>query len=156
MLELAPKEEVEGVTCEPVLASEVDEIMEKYVPDMIAILVETQGLGVAAPQVGIKKKFFVSKKSEGEGFDVYFNAFYTKEAERITVREGCLTYGKDNTTEVKRYKAIKFIHEEYDVEKKTLKKAFKKIRGSEAIVLQHEADHCGNGIDCKGVTIFMK
>ncbi len=149
MLELASKEEVEGCVCESVLASEVDEIMKKYIPDMEAILVETQGLGIAAPQVGIKKKFFVSKKPEGEGFDVYFNAFYTKEAEKTTVREGCLTYGKDNTTEVKRFKAIKFIHEEYNPETKTLKKVFKKFRGAEAIVLQHETDHL------YGKTIFM-
>lgn len=150
MLELAPKEEVEGCVCESVLATEVDEILKKYIPDMIALLVAENGLGLAAPQVGIKKKFFIVKKPVGEGFDVYFNTFYTKEAERVTVQEGCLTYGKDNMTEVKRYKAIKLIHEEYDVEKKTFKKAFKKFRGIEAIAIQHESDHC------YGKTIFMK
>ena len=123
--------------------------MEKYIPDMKAILVETQGLGIAAPQVGIKKKFFVSKNPEG-GFDVYFNAFYTQDASPTTVQEGCLTYGKDNKVVVKRYKAIKLIHDAYDPAKKTLTKQFKKVRGTEAIVLQHEADHL------VGVTIFTK
>jgi len=150
MLTLSPKEDVEGCICEPVLASEVDEIMEKYVPDMEAILRETGGLGIAAPQVGIKKKFFVVKKPVGDGYDTYFNCFYTKEANVTTVQEGCLTYGKGNMAEVKRYKAIKLIHEEYDPDKKTLTKKFKKVKGHEAIVLQHETDHLS------GITIFTK
>lgn len=150
MLTLSPKEEVEGCVCEPVLAGEVEEILEKYIPDMEAILVETQGLGIAAPQVGIKKKFFVTKKPFGEGFDVYFNAFYTQDASPTTVQEGCLTYGKDNKSTVKRYKAIRLVHDAYDPVKKTLTKQFKKVRGTEAIVLQHEADHL------VGVTIFTK
>lgn len=150
MLELSPKEDVEGCICEPVLASEVDEILEKYIPDMEKILTDTGGLGIAAPQVGIKKKFFVVKKLEGDGFDVYFNAFYTQEASVTTTREGCLTYGKGNLTEVKRYKAIRLIHDAYDDCKKTLTKSFKKVRGNEAIVLQHESDHL------VGKTIFTK
>lgn len=150
MLTLSPKEEVEGCVCEPVLAGEVDEILEKYVPDMEAILVETQGLGIAAPQVGIKKKFFVSKKPVGEGFDVYFNAFYTQEASATTTKEGCLTYGKDNMTTVKRFKAVKVVHEVYDPDKKAMVKKFYKARGEEAVVLQHEIDHLS------GITIFTK
>ena len=156
MLTLSPKEEVEGCVCEPVLASEVEDILANVIPDMEKILTETDGLGLAAPQVGIKKKFFIIKNLEGEGYKVFFNSFYTKDASITTLMEGCLTYGKGNMAEVKRYKAITLVHELYDLEKKTLIKKFYKTRGTEAIVLQHETDHCGNGVGATGITIFMK
>ena len=59
MLELAPPIEVENAVCESVTADEVESILKDMVPDMEKILEETGGVGIAAPQVGIKKKFFV-------------------------------------------------------------------------------------------------
>ena len=149
MLKLAPPNEVENAVCENVTADEVDSLLKDVIPEMEALLNETGGVGLAAPQVGIKKKFFIVKLSDGS-FKTYFNAFYTKNAEKTKTREGCLTYGKDIFTTTTRWKSIRFVYEEYDPEKKTLTKKNKVFKGYDAIILQHESDHL------RGVTIFMQ
>ncbi len=149
MLELSPANEVENVVCETVLAQEVENIIANVIPDMEKILTEKEGVGLAAPQVGIKKKFFIIKLSDGT-FKTFFNAFYTKNAEKTKTREGCLTYGKDIFTTTTRWKSIRFVYEEYDQETKTLVKKNKVFRGYDAVILQHESDHL------RGITIFMQ
>lgn len=155
-MKLVSKEEVEDIVCDPVSVEEYEDIVKNTIPDMEKILDETGGIGLSASQVGIRKKFFVIRSPSEEGkFIYFFNAFYIKTAERTTSREGCLTYGKDKFAEVKRFKSVKVVHEEFDPETKSFIKVFTKAKGIVAFVLQHEIDHGGNGLNCKSKTIFM-
>ena len=147
---LVSSEEVEGIKCEEVLPEEVEHIIDAIVPQMKGILkVEEHGIGLAAPQVGIKKKFFIAWDQEAKDWLPYFNAFYVKASDsRVKMSEGCLSYKSGNSKVIKRYKSIKLIHDEWDGKNLTRKR--KTLRGIPAIVMQHECDHL------RGVTIYTK
>ena len=152
-LKLSPPEEVEGVVCEEVSPSEIADIIENIKPQMEAILTKHKGIGLAAPQVGIKKKFFIILNPTST-YDIYFNPQYYKDSNvRIQIREGCLTYpGRD--FETKRWKNIRCIS--YVLEGSAWKKKIFTLKGMSSIAFQHEADHCGNGPGRVGVTIAQK
>lgn len=153
-LELVPADEVEYVQCENVKPEDIKEILEIYVPQMEGILEAKHGLGLAAPQVGIKKKFFVAQDVNKKGkYDVFFNVLYTGDGSKIKVTEGCLTY-PGQEVEMRRYKAIRLIHEVWNG--KELKREITRIKGAQAVVYQHETDHCGNGPNRLGQTIFTR
>ena len=147
-MKLAPVEEVENCICEIVKLDEVENIVTNIIPEMVKLLKkERYGVGLAAPQVGIKKRFFIALNVETGKLDTYFNAFYIKNTDgKIYSKESCLTYGADKFARVKRYKAIKVIHEVYE-DGKMIRKITpaKKVN---AIILQHEIDHLS------GRTIF--
>lgn len=155
-MQLVASENVENISCALVEQQEVKDIIENVVPEMSKILSEKNGLGLAAPQVGIKKKFFIFKKSLDELEKIFFNASFVKDSNvRVNCEEGCLSYGYAVThINTKRWKRIKVIYDEWDGEKFVKKN--KAFTGTEAIVLQHEIEHCGNGNDAKSVTIFTK
>ena len=156
MLKLVNSSEVEGVICEKVTNDEVIDIMENIIPEMIKVLKSVNGIGLAAPQVGIKKKFSVYFIPEKEEQHVIFNAFYVKDGDgRIKGNEGCLSYGLDNFTEVKRFKNVKLIYDEFNPETKRLEKRSRKVKGIESIIVQHEVDHTG-GLNNTGTTIYTK
>lgn len=110
--------------------------------------------GLAAPQIGISKRFFGIKKSDKK-VEIYINP-------RIIKTFGDRTYpkmmGKDNKQEdflegclsvpdffgtVKRYFEIKV--EWYELKGEQFVSKLKKLSGFEAIVWQHEFDHL-NGV----------
>jgi peptide deformylase len=147
-LELVPAEEVEYVKCDDVKPEDMKEILEIFVPQMEGILESHSGLGLAAPQVGIKKKFFIAQDLNKKGkYDLFINPIYTGEGSRIKTTEGCLTY-PDKQVEMKRFKSIRLIHYAWDG--KNLTKKIDKIKGVESVVYQHETDHL------KGKTLFTK
>jgi len=150
-LELQPPEKVENVTCDDVSQEEVDDILTYIIPQMKGICISTGGYGLAAPQVGIYKKFFILRSDiDSEEFDIYFNSRYFKDGSRIKSNEGCLTYdlGK-KYNEVKRFKSIKIVYDTLDKDESLIKKV-EKVKGMRAIGLQHESDHL------YGITIFTK
>jgi peptide deformylase len=148
-LKLSPPEEVENVVCEEVNAFEIPEILQTIKPAMEEILKKYKGIGLAAPQVGIKKKFFIILNSE-DGYDIYFNPQYYMDSNvRIQTNEGCLTYeeGKKHCI-MKRWKNVTCISYVLNNDK-LVKKTFK-LKGLSSISFQHEKDHLD------GRTIFMK
>ena len=121
--------------------SQIDEIAQKY--DL------RPGMGMAAPQLGVNKRFFVvvaEKEVDGkQDFDTYiiFNPVITSHSEELIYAgegEGCLSIKEKHEGYVPRpaYIKVKYhdldgqehIHEAYDFE---------------AIAIQHEIDHL-NGI----------
>ena len=144
---LSPKEEVENVVCEEVSVSEIQDIIENIKPKMEAILIEHKGIGLAAPQVGINKRFFIILNPENK-YDIYFNPQYYKNSDaRIQLREGCLTY-PEQEFETKRWKNIRCIS--YIEENGELKKNIFVLKGLSSIAFQHETDHLN------GITIAMR
>ena len=150
-LQLVPASDVEDIKCDPVKPEEVEEILSLYVPQMEGIVVGAKGWGLAAPQVGIKKQFFIIKNPETDKFDTYFNAFYVRESDsKIKVLEGCLSYGINNRVAVKRFKSVRVISDLWQAEKKQFIRSSQRFRQEQAIAFQHEIDHLS------GITIFTK
>lgn len=94
-------------------------------------------LGIAAPQVGINKRFFIAMGK------LYVNPEWTPtRAPKESVTEGCYSVGHDKLYKVPRskYGWAKWQNSNGDW-------AESKIRGLDAIVFQHELDHL-NGKCC--------
>ena len=100
------------------------------------------GMGLAAPQVGINKRFFVICHEEQENVFrnyVIVNPKMISHSEELiysSCGEGCLSVNREVEGIVPRYARVTM--EAYDMEGKKFK-----VRGREdlAIVFQHELDH---------------
>lgn len=111
--------------------------------DLEAFIEIKDGLGLSASQLGISKKWFVARdmSAEDNPFKIYFNPKYFQNGStRITFKEGCLTY-PDEQINIKRWKNITFHWYGFDQDGEW-KKFKKNVKGLNAIILQHEADHC--------------
>lgn len=153
-IKLADSEFVENCEVEPVDIKEAKDLVDNIIPDMIEFIKEKDGLGLAGPQIGMAKQFFVAKNLEDGEFYPYFNARYFKDSgSRVKMAEGCLTYPEKGTNIVKRFKAIKMKYQIY--ENGQLVDKEKKVKSDQAIVFQHEIDHCSNGTG-RPKTIYTK
>lgn len=138
--ELSPPEEIEGVICEEVLLEEVEQFLAQSA-EMIQFCVEKGGIGLAAPQIGINKKFFIWQFKQ-ELFQLAFNPLYFPDGKKtISTIESCLTYGTDKQYYMKRYKRIRAVYYGFSQKDKKLVKISKAMSGTEAIIFQHEMDH---------------
>ncbi len=95
-------------------------------PQMFRLLEETGGLGLAAPQVGIDARFFVSICGE-----VFVNPKIAHRENEMQRQEGCLSLPDVIRLKTRCYKIILADNRAYE--------------GQSAIVIQHEIDHL-NGI----------
>lgn len=104
------------------------------------------GMGLAAPQMGINKNFFVVCYEESEGVFrdyVMVNPKLVSHSEELIFAsggEGCLSVNRDVEGIVPRFARCTF--EGYDVDGKKIKF---RVREELAIAFQHEYDHL-NGI----------
>lgn len=121
--------------------SQIDELALKY--DL------RPGMGMAAPQLGVNKRFFVvvaEKEIDGrQDFDTYiiFNPVITSQSEELIYvgeGEGCLSVNRETVGIVPRHARVTI--EGYDMDGNKIK-----YRGREeiAVAFQHEIDHL-NGI----------
>jgi len=149
-LKLAEKEFVEKCTPLEVTVEEAKDFVENVIPKMEEMIKE-KGLGIAAPQIGIEKKFFIAKDLKTNKFYPYFNAYYFRgNGSRVKMEEGCLSYPNNGNNIVKRFKSIKMFYQRFENDK--LINEVKNIKGDQAIVFQHECDHIAD----KPKTIFTK
>lgn len=152
-IKLADKEFVEGCSPVEVTDEEAKDLVDNVVPKMEDMIRDT-GLGLAGPQIGMAKKFFIAKDVQTGEFNSYFNARYIKDnGSRVRMEEGCLSYPDEGTHIAKRFKSIKMFYQQ--LENGKLVDKVKKFRGDQAIIFQHECDHIGNGTN-KPKTIFTK
>ncbi|MBR5532849.1 MAG: peptide deformylase [Bacteroidales bacterium] len=104
---------------------------------------ENEGVGIAAPQVGISKQLIAVQRidKEGEPFEFYVNPkIVSTIGEKETGGEGCLSV-PNKRGEVERYKKI--VIEYNNINNFELKSDT--IEGFTAVIFQHEIDHL-NGI----------
>ena len=125
---------------EPV--SDVDEELDGLIEDMIQTMYANQGVGLAAPQVGVSKRVFIYDNLEaGYGMDpqVVINPEITCSEGSLKEEEGCLSI-----PEVKDIveRSRKVILGGFDRRGQELKI---EAEGLRARVFQHEIDHL-NGI----------
>lgn len=81
--------------CDPVAAGEFGTPeLKKLVEDMFETMYSAKGVGLAAPQIGIKKRLTVIDPSAGENPDervVLINPEILEKQGKITEEEGCLS-----------------------------------------------------------------
>jgi len=134
-MKLIESDKVEGCKCDPVKKNEIPKILKES-KKMESVMMEKNGIGLAGPQVGIFKTFFIMKDFRTDGSQLVINPEITKYSEKKgSFREGCLTY-KGLFVVVKRSKSIKATWTTGTGETR-----HKKLTGREAQVFQHEYDH---------------
>lgn len=98
-----------------------------------------EGVGIAAPQVGISKRLVVVQRfdKEGEPFEFYPNIrMQSLSEEKAWGWEGCLSVpGKRDTVLRSKSVVISYIDEKKMVEKRDT------VEGFTAVIFQHEVDH---------------
>ncbi len=111
----------------------VDEVKD-LISEMKQILIEADGVGLAATQIGVAKQLFVVK--DGEDYYAFMNPEITeKSKETITTKEGCLSF-PGLWIDVERPKKIKVEALMEEGERMVLE-----AEGIGAVVFQHEIDH---------------
>lgn len=122
----------------------VDDQVRKLIDDMIDTMYEADGVGLAAPQVGVNKRLIVldcNPREDAEGKPAprqpiaIVNPVITFKEGQIVWEEGCLSV-PEYTDEVER--AAKVVVEGLDRDGKPLKIEAEQLL---AVCLQHEIDH---------------
>jgi peptide deformylase len=129
----------------------------KLANDMIKLCVKENGMGLAAPQIGISYKFFVAYFQEFLDWRLFINPVYRPlNQQTVDSVEGCLTYGTENTYKVKRYTKILAEWQEEDTYGDFITRK-QEITGISAIIFQHETDHINSiTVSAKGEKIKIE
>ena len=117
----------------------------KYFPVLEKRMLETvtdpsqDGVGIAAPQVGVSLALVAVKRfdKEGEPFEFYVNPRITARSDSSVVSpEGCLSV-PERRGEVMRSEWIALTHDD----PATFEPRVERVEGFTAIIFQHEIDH---------------
>ena len=113
--------------------------LEKFESDMIKLMLEERGMGLAANQIGITKRFFAIGHETFDTFKkhaiIWNPQIKNFSKEKVIDVEGCLSF-KDIFVKVERPKVI-----EVQYETTQGKTRFAKLNGMESKCFQHELDH---------------
>ncbi len=117
----------------------LEEKEKQLIDDMVETMHKFNGLGLAAPQVGVLKRIIVIDLYDGNGVIVLINPVIKKEKGSQIVEEGCLSF-PNKFAKVERPQQIW-------VEGKNVNWEDVKIKGSDLLAqaLAHEIDHL-NGV----------
>ncbi len=113
--------------------TDVDGALVRLTDDMFTTMYEAPGIGLAAPQVGVQKRFFVYDHGEGAG--VILNPRIIESDGEWTFEEGCLSV-PDLTWEITRPKQIHLVGVDLDGNEVSIE-----ADEIEARLFQHEIDH---------------
>ena len=113
--------------------------IERFESDMLMLMKMQNGLGLAANQIGITKRFFAIGHDSFDTFQkpaIIWNPSITKQSkEKVIDLEGCLSF-KNIFVKVERPKEIEVQYETTQGETKTAT-----LKGMESKCFQHELDH---------------
>lgn len=117
----------------------VDEKIKQLVEDMLETMYKYNGVGLAAPQVGVLKQIVVIDIDDGNGPLVFINPEIIKEKGEQEVEEGCLSFPNQFAKIIRpsevTAKALDKDGREFKV----------KAKGLLAQAISHEVDHL-NGV----------
>lgn len=119
------------------VCSSVEKITEELIDSiqvMFRLMYAADGVGLAAPQVGITQRFFIADIGDGQRY-TFINPKITNETDLIRCSEGCLSF-PGVFVDVIRYK--KLFVKATNLEGKIFKI---KASGLLAQVIQHEIEH---------------
>jgi len=132
-----------GRPAEPV--GEIDDTIHRLVEKMIDIMIETKGVGLAAPQAGVGLRIFIiSLDGSRQNVRVYINPKVTPLGDLVENEEGCLSV-PGVWTKIRRHKRAAVTATGLDG-----KEFSDEGEGLYARALQHESDHL------EGMTIVSK
>lgn len=121
----------------PVKIEELREL-RSLIDDMAETMYTNNGLGLAAPQIGIHKRVFiidVAKKEEKSKLMVFINPIIVEREGEIKGEEGCLSFPgifeEISRAKKVKVKALNLKGEEFELE----------AEGLLAVAIQHETDH---------------
>jgi len=146
---LTIKEDTSGVLHQAAVSVEREEIpaLQKDIDDMIETMYASDGLGLAAPQIGLGKRIFVIRGPKNEPIVVINPMYKVRSKNKITSRnEGCLSCGSENRRDIRRCRYVKVAGIDREGNDILLNYANKTMN----IAIQHEMDHL------KGVLIVDK
>ena len=113
--------------------------MERFETDMIKLMLDERGMGLAANQIGFTKRFFAIGHDSFDTFQkhviIWNPQVINSSIEKVIDVEGCLSF-KDVFVKVERPKTI-----EVQYETTQGKTEFAKLDGMESKCFQHELDH---------------
>jgi peptide deformylase len=129
--------EVLTTECDPI--EEVNDEVRQLVDDLIETMYDAQGVGLAAPQVGVARRVTVIDVTDRDGEEPHVHVLINPEIiERkgtLTWEEGCLSfpalYGEVERSEWVKVRALDRDGEPYEIEGE----------GLLSVALQHEIDH---------------
>lgn len=133
-------DEVLRRVAEPV--TDFDDELKHFAEDLIHTMYERDGVGLAAPQVGVSRRMFSfdpNSDSEEEHPIVVINPEIKSYSGEISGEEGCISI-PDIFADVTRHKDISVSYQ--DIDGNTVES---ELSGYAAIVFQHEFDHL-NGV----------
>jgi peptide deformylase len=120
--------------CEEV--KEVDENLISTINSMRQEMYKNNGVGLAAPQIGVLQRFFIVDCNDNVGFEAFINPVIVKKSKDFIFEdEGCLSF-PGQFIPIKRHKTV-------IVEYTNLKGKRKKLNcnGLLSRCVQHEYDH---------------
>ena len=113
--------------------------LERFESDVIKLRLDERGMGLAANQIGITKRFFAIGHETFDTFKkhaiIWNPQIKNFSEEKVVDVEGCLSF-KDIFVKVERPKVIEVQYETTQGETKTAR-----LDGMESKCLQHECDH---------------
>lgn len=130
-------DEVLRKKCRPV--ENVDEKIKELVQDMIETMHKSNGVGLAAPQVGILKRVVVIDLYDDKGPIVLINPEIIKEKGEQEVEEGCLSFPNQFARIIR---PAEVTVKALDIDGKEIKIKAKELL---AQAISHEVDHL-NGV----------
>ncbi|MCL1602719.1 peptide deformylase [Succinatimonas hippei] len=124
--------------CAPV--TEFDAALKELTDDMFETMYDDEGIGLAAPQIGIEKRIVVIDIPEEDGKQgknklVLINPKITAKEGEVASEEGCLSV-PEYRAEIKRYEKITLECQDLNGQKQIYE-----ADGLLAICMQHELDH---------------
>ena len=121
----------------------IDTEVKTIAEDLVDTMYSAEGVGLAAPQIGINKRIFVMDCNDGQEkreYVIVINPEVISSSEELkTYKEGCLSI-PEITEEVVRPEKVQVNYEDLSGKLKT-----EKLEGLWATCFQHELDHL-NGI----------
>lgn len=112
----------------------IDDRTKEILKDMVTTMNEAEGVGLAAPQVGILKKMFVANVGDGNIYKIINPEFLETKGKDLDI-EGCLSIPGFQGV-VERAKWVKMKYTDENGEEKIIE-----TDGLLAKCLQHEYDH---------------
>lgn len=129
-------EEILREKCEPVKPEEINDELRSILNEMFETMISANGVGLAAPQVGINKRFFVAM-ADDEIRRVFINPTITKtSSDLVDYEEGCLSI-PGVYENIKRPSKVSVSATNENGKHFTIEEA----DGILARIIQHESDH---------------
>src|SRR3989338_4516946 len=136
-IEKGPQNKILRTESKPVI--KIDKTLKKLIKDMEDTMFSLNGVGIAAPQVGVNVRLALARlnvDTKNELIVVLINpVIFNESSKMVDMEEGCLSLpGKWGPTP--RHESLTVIFETIKGDKQTLL-----LEGFNARIIQHEVDH---------------